>query len=154
MKDNPLVPTLSEAAGDCLDHKGCQEAAKKVVKLMTVVYTELERKRQKEQEEARGISMVFRVFQHDFELELITERQRAQKEEENRAKEKARLEKKAEKDKRKGEAQKPKNQPAVAEHKPEVKKSLPEMKNEKKAQRKRQPVQQVATGNLNFRIFF
>lgn len=54
LKNNPLVSTLSEAAGDCLDQKGCQEAARKVVKLMTVVHDELEKKRLKEQEEAKG----------------------------------------------------------------------------------------------------
>jgi len=51
LKNNPLVPTLAEAAGDCLDQKGCQDAAKKVVKLMTVVHTELQKKRNKAQEE-------------------------------------------------------------------------------------------------------
>ena len=28
LKNNPLVSALAEAAGDCLDQKGCQEAAK------------------------------------------------------------------------------------------------------------------------------
>jgi hypothetical protein len=53
LKNNPLVSTLAEAAGDCLDQKGCQEAAKKVVKLMTVVHAELEKKRLKELEEIK-----------------------------------------------------------------------------------------------------
>ncbi|XP_046440373.1 leucine-rich repeat-containing protein 59-like [Daphnia pulex] len=85
LKNNPLVSTLAEAAGDCLDQKGCQEAAKKVVKLMTVVHAELEKKRLKE-------------------LEEIKSQQMAQKQEEDRAKERERQEKKAEKDKRKTEA--------------------------------------------------
>jgi len=54
LKNNPLVSTLAEAAGDCLDQKGCQEAAKKVVKLMTVVHAELEKKRLKELEEIKS----------------------------------------------------------------------------------------------------
>lgn len=57
MKNNPLVSTLAEAAGDCLDQKGCQEAARKVVKLMTVVHEELEKKRLKEIQETKGIEI-------------------------------------------------------------------------------------------------
>ena len=59
LKNNPLVATLQEAAGDCLDDKGCQDAAKKVVKLMTVVNTELEKKRLKDQEELKGNKLKF-----------------------------------------------------------------------------------------------
>jgi len=87
LKNNPLVPTLAEAAGDCLDQKGCQNAAKKVVKLMTVVHTELQKKRNKEQEE-------------------IQLQQNVQRSEEDRAREKQRLQKKLEKEKRKTEAAK------------------------------------------------
>ena len=83
LKNNPLVPTLAEAAGDCLDQKGCQEAAKKVVKLMTVVHMELQKKRNKEQEEIKS--------QHN---------------EEERMKEKLRLQKKLEKDRRRAETAK------------------------------------------------
>lgn len=55
LKNNPLVPTLAEAAGECLDAKGCYEAARKVVKLMGMVHAELERKMLKEQAEEKGI---------------------------------------------------------------------------------------------------
>jgi hypothetical protein len=48
--EEPLVSALAEAAGDCLDQKGCQEAAKMVVMGMTVVYAELEKKRLKKLE--------------------------------------------------------------------------------------------------------
>lgn len=87
LKNNPLVPTLAEAAGDCLDQKGCQDAAKKVVKLMTVVHTELQKKRNKAQEE-------------------IQLQQNAQRSEEDKAREKQRLQKKLEKEKRKTETAK------------------------------------------------
>jgi len=87
LKNNPLVPTLAEAAGDCLDQKGCQDAAKKVVKLMTVVHMELQKKKNKEQEE-------------------ISLQQIARRSEEEKVKEKQRLQKKLEKEKRKAEAAK------------------------------------------------
>ena len=54
LKSNPLVPTLAEAAGNCLDTKECHEAAKKVVKLMAMVHSELERKRIQDLEEEKG----------------------------------------------------------------------------------------------------
>ena len=54
LKNNPLVPTLAEAAGNCLDAKECHEAAKKVVKLMAMVHSELEKKRIQDLEEEKG----------------------------------------------------------------------------------------------------
>ena len=71
MKNNPLVATLQEAAGDCLDDKGCQDAAKKVVKLMTVVNTELEKKRLKDQEELKGNKQRVHLFLNISSLQLI-----------------------------------------------------------------------------------
>jgi len=71
LKNNPLVATLQEAAGDCLDDKGCQDAAKKVVKLMTVVNTELEKKRLKDQEELKGNKLKFNLFFNISPLQLI-----------------------------------------------------------------------------------
>ena len=71
MKNNPLVATLQEAAGDCLDDKGCQDAAKKVVKLMTVVNTELEKKRLKDQEELKGNKLRVHLFLNISSLQLI-----------------------------------------------------------------------------------
>ena len=70
LKNNPLVSALAEAAGDCLDQKGCQEAAKKVVKLMTVVHAELEKKRLKELEEIKSkyfstrLSAMYKLLGH------------------------------------------------------------------------------------------
>ena len=49
-----LVSALAEAAGNCLDQKGCQEAAKMVVMGMTVVHAELEKKRLKKLEEIKS----------------------------------------------------------------------------------------------------
>ena len=54
LKNNPLVSALAEAAGDCLDQKGCQEAAKMVVIGMTVVHAKLEKKRLKKLEEIKS----------------------------------------------------------------------------------------------------
>ena len=77
LKNNPLVSTLAEAAGDCLDQKGCQEAAKKVVKLMTVVHAELEKKRLKELEEIKSkyfstrLSAIYKLLGHRVQQHSI-----------------------------------------------------------------------------------
>lgn len=137
LKNNPLVSTLAEAAGDCLDQKGCQEAAKKVVKLMTVVHAELEKKRLKEVEETKTHQM-------------------AQKQEEDRAKERARQEKKAEKDKRKAEAAK--QQAAIHQavnNKPTVNHVKTEgAKNEKKGDRQQKKMKPKVAGPSFFAKFF
>ena len=161
MKNNPLVSTLAEAAGDCLDQRGCQEAAKKVVKLMTVVHVELEKKRLKELEETKSIlSLYFVLLLGQHVINLISNsiaQQLAHKQEEDRAKERARQEKKAEKDKRRAESNRQQaahQAAAAASHKSAQANSVKtEMsKSEKKSQRQQQQQKQskhTISGNFS-----
>ena len=51
LKDNPLVPALKQAAGDCITPNDCALCAKKVVALLQSYESQLQRERQRVLEE-------------------------------------------------------------------------------------------------------
>jgi len=78
LKDNPLEPTLSSIAGDCLDDKECRSCATKVVAFMKKVDSEQERIKQRklafEREEAAKRKAI-----EDEELDKIRQLKKAER---------------------------------------------------------------------------
>ena len=56
LKDNPLVPALKQAAGDCITPNDCALCAKKVVALLQSYESQLQRERQRVLEEEMKVS--------------------------------------------------------------------------------------------------
>jgi len=85
LKDNPLVPALKQAAGDCITPNDCALCAKKVVALLQSYESQLQRERQ-------------RVLEEEMKA------QKAQEKREEAERERIRQEKRAAKEKRREEA--------------------------------------------------
>lgn len=85
LKDNPLVPSLAQAAGPCITPNDCALCAKKVVALLQSMESQLTRERQRKTEE-------------------MMRAKREQEKREEAEREKTRQEKRAAKEKRRDEA--------------------------------------------------
>jgi len=85
VKSNPLKPQLQKVAGDCLNKKECESAAKNVITYLKQVESGMQKEKQKKLKEER-------------------DREAAQKKKEDEVEAKAKAEKKAAKEKRKAES--------------------------------------------------
>lgn len=54
LKDNPLKPALRKVAGDCLNHKECEAAARNVKEYLKKLQTEMENEKQEKLRKAKG----------------------------------------------------------------------------------------------------
>ena len=54
VKGNPLNPELKKIAGDCLNSKECEAAARNIIAYLKQVQATMERQRQKKLKEERG----------------------------------------------------------------------------------------------------